>query len=240
MSAATSSPPSLPGSASVPLIPGLAPASAPTSPALASEATPASTGVSIPAFLSKLMLTPAPTSITGAVARPVPIFRPTVPFGLAPTATLAPLPAPVPMSTPALPYLSGSVSMPATLPPYTPPSAPKFSAANSPASLSGFASYCMLTYRGSPYSGGLAKMSISPSGGMILISTGSEGRNCFTLTKVPELNLHAVVNTGSVLATAVTWVTNEDYYIGFSDGSAYRAYHNPTVAPEDPNRIKLI
>ncbi|KAG8680560.1 hypothetical protein FRC09_018146, partial [Ceratobasidium sp. 395] len=164
------------------------------------------------------MLTPAPTSITGVVARPVPTFRPTLPFGLAPTATLAPLPAPVPMAAPALPYSSGSVSTPATSPPYTPPSAPEFPAANSPASLSGFASYRMLTHCGSPYSGGLAKMSISPSGGTILISTGSEGRNCFTLTKVPELNLHTVVNTGSVLATAVTWVTDKDYYIGFNDG----------------------
>ncbi|KAG8790744.1 hypothetical protein FRC12_011148 [Ceratobasidium sp. 428] len=235
MSAATSSPPSSPGSATVPP----APAFAPTSPALASEAAPAPTGVSIPAFSSRLTLAPAPTSITGVVARPVPTSRPTLPFALAPTATLAPLPAPASTSAPGLPYSSGSVPTPDPSPPYTPPSVPEFTTANSPASLSGFANYRMLTHRGSPYSGGLAKMSISPSGGIILISTGSEGRNCFTLTKVPELNLHTVVNTGSVLATTVSWVTDEDYYIGFSDGSAYRAYHDPAVAPEEPNRFRL-
>ncbi|KAG8715937.1 hypothetical protein FRC09_016173 [Ceratobasidium sp. 395] len=33
---------------------------------------------------------------------------------------------------------------------------------------------------------------------------------------------------------------DEDYYIGFSDGSAYRTYQDSAVAPEEPNRLRLI
>ncbi|KAG9098832.1 hypothetical protein FS749_002815 [Ceratobasidium sp. UAMH 11750] len=199
----------------LPLDPSSVPVPVPKlAPSLASAATPARAPVLAPASASASALRLVPPS--------TPTFQPVFSFTPAPAATVKPRSAYDPISVPA--------------PPYMPPSAPAPTATNSSRPPT-FANYRVLTHRGSPHQGGLSKMSISPTGRWIFTSAGNQERNCFALTKAPDLSLHTIINTGNLLATSVGWVSDEDFYVGFSNGDVYRSYS----APQSQDQIaKLI
>ncbi|KAG8721938.1 hypothetical protein FRC09_007113 [Ceratobasidium sp. 395] len=225
-----------------------------------------STAMIAPALVSAPTLAPAPalapasasafTSVFGRPlqsASPAPQPRFTLPFALAPAATPSSEPvaatAAGPTSAPAPPYSAAPVASP----PYTslsgsaPPSAPAPTITNSAAPPPVFAGYRLLTHRGSLHQKDISVMSLSPTGEWIFMSTSDPDRKSFTITRAVDLFVCSVVNTGNVSVTAIDWLKDESYYLGFCDGKVYRggnAIGQATPIHELPNtlatRLKLV
>ncbi|KAG8719473.1 hypothetical protein FRC09_011092 [Ceratobasidium sp. 395] len=199
-------------------------------PAIASAFSSVFAPVSAPAPTSVPQPTSTSTATSGSppVSMPARTPPPKLPFSLVP----AVIPSPVPAVTPGF--------EPSTPPPCTLPPAPVVVATSaSPNPPVVFAGYRVVTHRSSLHQGKVSLMSVSPEGTWIFMSTSDEDRKCFAITRSIDLNLHAVVNTGNVSATAIDWVTDEDYYVGFSDGKIYRARgeENPLTFGPRPDHI---
>ncbi|KAG8791217.1 hypothetical protein FRC12_009839 [Ceratobasidium sp. 428] len=226
------SPTSLPTSEPAPICSSTPmPAAAP--PAFASTFSSVSAPVSTPAPMSvpELASTPAAASAPALASGLVPTLPvaltppPKLPFSLVPVAIPSPVaPAGFAIRAPPYSFAPSTPPEPTASPSCTPPPAPVvISTSSSPNPPVIFAGYRVVSFRSSLHQGELSLMSVSPGGTWIFMSTSDENRKCFAITRAYDLNLHAVVNTGNVSATAIDWVTEEDYYIGFSDGKTYRA-----------------
>ncbi|KAG9098836.1 hypothetical protein FS749_002819 [Ceratobasidium sp. UAMH 11750] len=208
--------------------PELAAAPSPT-PASVSASTTVSTAArpsTLPYALSSIS-----TSATAPVSAST-----TVPTAARPS-TFAPLFAstPAPSTAPALlPYALSSVSASATAPvsaqvplhssipaPSNPPPYTTTTTTTPASSTPAFANYQVLHHRTSPHEGRIVVMNTSVGGRWLFTSANDQGRGSFALSSTFDLTLDVVINTGDVWATAISWVSDKEFYIGFSDGRLY-------------------